>query len=78
MSGLNLPRNSVGTPQFRDGAVTAAKLHNDAVTSATVRDHSLLAKDFKADQLPRGPRDGKAGGGHRARQGLRSGWLEAI
>jgi hypothetical protein len=42
----SLPRNSVGTPQLR----------NNAVTSAKVKDHSLLSKDFKAGQLVRGPR----------------------
>ncbi len=42
---IALPRASVGTEQLRDGAVTAAK----------VRDRTLLARDFKAGQLPRGP-----------------------
>jgi hypothetical protein len=40
-----LPRGSVGTEQLRDGAVTAAK----------VRDRSLVARDFRHGQLPRGP-----------------------
>jgi hypothetical protein len=40
-----LPRGSIGTAQLRDGAVTAAKVKN----------RSLLARDFKAGQLPRGP-----------------------
>ncbi len=44
-AALTLPKNSVGTKQLRNGAVTAAK----------VRKGSLLAKDFKAGQLPRGP-----------------------
>lgn len=42
---LVLPRDSVGTAQLRQGAVTAAE----------VKDHSLLARDFKRGQLPRGP-----------------------
>jgi hypothetical protein len=42
---LVLPRGSVGTEQLRDGAVTAAK----------VKDRSLVSRDFKAGQLPRGP-----------------------
>jgi hypothetical protein len=41
---LVLPRRSVGTEQLQAGAVTAAK----------VKDRSLLARDFKAGQLPRG------------------------
>jgi hypothetical protein len=37
-----LPKHSVG----------AAQLKKNAVTSKTVKNHSLKAKDFKADQLP--------------------------
>jgi hypothetical protein len=40
-----LPRNSVGTAQLR----------NNAVTSSKVRNHSLLRADFKSGQVPRGP-----------------------
>ncbi|MBA2643008.1 MAG: hypothetical protein H0U82_08790 [Actinobacteria bacterium] len=39
-----LPRGSVGTAQLQAGAVTAAKVKN----------RSLLARDFKPGQLPRG------------------------
>ena len=39
-----LPANSVGTKQLKKNAVNAAK----------VKDRSLLAKDFKSGQLPRG------------------------
>jgi hypothetical protein len=40
-----LPRGSVDTEHLRDGAVTARK----------VQDRSLVARDFKQGQLPRGP-----------------------
>jgi hypothetical protein len=40
-AAFRLPDGSVGTPQLKDGAVTARK----------VRVHSLLAKDFKPGQL---------------------------
>lgn len=53
-AALNLPKDSVGTRQLKSGAVTGAKLHNNAVSSSKVKDHSLLATDFKAGQLPRG------------------------
>jgi hypothetical protein len=53
-AALKLPNNSVGPRQLKRGAVTGPKIRNDAVTSAKVKDASLLAKDFKAGQLPRG------------------------
>jgi hypothetical protein len=36
-AGIQLGRNSVGTFQLRDGAVTAKKIRNGAVTAAKVR-----------------------------------------
>jgi hypothetical protein len=50
MALTKLPANSVGAKQLKKGAVSAAK----------VRRRSLLAADFKAGQLPAGPR-GPAG-----------------
>jgi hypothetical protein len=44
-AAFTLPKNSVGTKQLTNGAVTAQK----------VKARSLLAKDFKAGQLPAGP-----------------------
>jgi hypothetical protein len=41
-----LPKNSVGTKQLKSNAVTSAKVKN----------RSLLAADFKAGQLPQGPK----------------------
>jgi hypothetical protein len=43
-AAVTLPRNSVGTGQLKRNAVTTTK----------VRDHSLLARDFKTGQLPAG------------------------
>ena len=43
-AAIKIPRNSVGNKQLRSNAVTSAKVRND----------SLLAEDFKAGQLPRG------------------------
>jgi hypothetical protein len=53
-AAVDLPKNSVGRAQLKEGAVTSEKLHGAAVTAAKVKAHSLLAKDFAAGQLPRG------------------------
>ena len=45
-AAATLPRSSVGTRQLKA----------DAVTSSRVKDRSLLARDFRAGQLPAGPR----------------------
>jgi hypothetical protein len=43
-AAVAIPRNSVGTAQLKSGSVTSAK----------VKDRSLLARDFKSGQLPKG------------------------
>jgi hypothetical protein len=45
-AAIKIPKNSVG----------AAQIKKNAVTSAKVKDRSLLAKDFKAGQIPAGAR----------------------
>ena len=50
-----LPRNSVGTLQMKNDAITATKVKKNAITSAKVKNGSLLNEDFKAGQLPVGP-----------------------
>jgi hypothetical protein len=50
-----VPRASVGTPQLKNDAVTGAKVAGSAITSAHVRNGSLLRGDFKAGQVPAGP-----------------------
>jgi len=51
-AAIKIPRNSVGSAQIKKNAVTSAKIKKNAVTSAKVKDRSLLAKDFKAGQIP--------------------------
>ena len=51
---LTIPRNSVGPEQLKENAVTRPKIKRDAVTSSKVENRSLLARDFKAGQLPQG------------------------
>jgi hypothetical protein len=54
MSGTSwaLVRNSVGTKQLKKRAVTAAKIHKNAIRSSHVKDGSLLRQDFAAGVLP--------------------------
>jgi hypothetical protein len=51
-----LPKNSVGTAQLKKKAVTASKLRANSVSAPKVKDGTLLAADFKAGQLPAGPK----------------------
>jgi hypothetical protein len=50
-----IPRNSIGTPQLKNSAVTAKKLAPNAVVSSRVKNGSLLRADFAPGQLPAGP-----------------------
>ena len=56
-AAVKLPKNSVG----------AAQIKKNAVTSAKVKDRTLLAKDFKAGQLPAGAAGAK---GQQGPQGI--------
>jgi hypothetical protein len=49
---VSVPRNSVGSSQLKGKSVTGTKLARNAVTSTTVKDFSLLGRDFKSGQLP--------------------------
>jgi hypothetical protein len=51
-----LPARSVGTKQLKNKAVTNAKLANGAVTAAKVKKGTLLKINFRAGQLPAGPK----------------------
>lgn len=55
-AGVVLPNNSVKSPQIAPGAVKTTDIGNNAVTSAKVKNRTLLAADFKAGQLPAGPK----------------------
>jgi hypothetical protein len=54
-----LPRDSVGTAQLRQGAVTSVK----------VKDRSLVERDFKAGELPKGDRGARGPRGVRGAKG---------
>ena len=53
-AAIKLPANSVGTKTIKNGAIHRVDLAANAVDSARVADHTLLARDFKARQLPAG------------------------
>ena len=50
-----LPRNSVGTAQLKNGAVSTSKLAANSVVSNKVKNGSLMRVDFGPGQLPVGP-----------------------
>ena len=54
-AATQLARNSVGTLQLKDGAVSNPKIKNNAINSAKVASRSLLRSDFAPGQLPAGP-----------------------
>ena len=68
-SRIVLPRNSVGAAQLKKGAVGGNKIAKNAVTSLKVKDGALLAADFKAGQLPQGPKGEKGDPGLRGEPG---------
>jgi hypothetical protein len=49
-----LPKNSVGSKQIKNGQVKAKDLREGSVTSPAVANGSLLGEDFAAGQLPAG------------------------
>ena len=50
-----LAPNSVGPRQLQFGAVTGPKIRANAISSAKVRNRSLLRTDFAPGQIPAGP-----------------------
>jgi type VI protein secretion system component Hcp len=46
----------LGGSAYAATAITGRDVRNGSLTSADVRDHSLRARDFRAGELPRGPR----------------------
>jgi hypothetical protein len=68
---LTIPRNSVGTRQLRERAVTRSKVATGAIASTQVRDRSLRARDFLRSDLPAGPRGASGATGARGSTGSR-------
>jgi hypothetical protein len=66
---LNVPRNSVGTLELKRNAVKASKLAPGAVRTGHVLDGSLLTADFKAGQIPQGPKGDRGQKGDRGEKG---------
>ena len=58
-AAVALPKNSVASTQIKNGQVKGKDIGKNAVTSGKVKNFSLLAQDFKADQLPTGPKGDK-------------------
>jgi hypothetical protein len=67
---LNVPKNSVGTPNLKRNAVTARKIAPNAVRTGHVLDGTLLLSDFKAGQIPQGAKGDKGDKGDSGAPGL--------
>jgi hypothetical protein len=50
-AALSVPKNSVGTKQLKNGAVTSSKLHRGAVTGTKVANNSLTGQQINAATL---------------------------
>ncbi|MGE0065855.1 MAG: hypothetical protein AB7T48_00730 [Solirubrobacterales bacterium] len=50
-AATQLPQNSVGTKQIRNGTVTAADVKNQSLTGADVKNQSLTGSDLKPGAL---------------------------
>jgi Collagen triple helix repeat (20 copies) len=56
ITGSQIQNNTVTTKDLRNNSVHGKDIRRGTITSSDVRDYSLLARDFKAGQLPPGPR----------------------
>lgn len=56
ISGNQIQNNTVTSKDLRNNSVHGKDIRRGTVTSSDVRDYSLLARDFKAGQLPPGTR----------------------
>jgi hypothetical protein len=56
VAAVSLSKNSVKSRHIANGQVKRSDIGKNAVTSAKVKARSLLASDFKAGQLPEGPK----------------------
>ena len=66
---LNVPRNSVGTPELKRNAVKSSKIAPNAVQTAHVLKGTLLSEDFRAGQLPSGPKGDRGEKGEKGEKG---------
>lgn len=54
-AAITLSKNSVKSKHIGKGQVKRSDVGKNAVTSAKIKNFSLLANDFKAGEIPRGP-----------------------
>jgi hypothetical protein len=58
-AAVSLPKNTVGPKQIKKDAVRASEVKSRAIGTSEVRNGALLAEDFRAGQLPTGPKGDK-------------------
>lgn len=70
-AAFTLGKNSVKSENIGKEQVKGVDIAKNAITSPKVKNGSLLASDFKADQLPSGPAGAKGDRGEQGPQGPR-------
>src|SRR5688572_7898141 len=59
VEGRDLAKKTVDTGQIAPDAVTPSRIPTDAIEGDEVENGSLLARDFRPDQLPKGDKKDK-------------------
>jgi hypothetical protein len=69
IDGSQIIDHSILGEDIKDNTITGSTIRDSTIKTADVADRSLLAKDFKAGQLPQGPQGPKGDQGHAGTNG---------
>jgi hypothetical protein len=69
LGGTSYAATAISSRDIRDGTIRAADLANSSVTSAKVKNGSLVRRDFRAGQIPKSAPGGTGAAGPRGARG---------